>query len=58
MAETNQDFKEMTKRIKDDKERCKNEFKNKWEGVGEENTKNDKWIEKKGYVTWFLEPML
>ena len=37
----------------------KNEFENNWEGVEEENTKNDKWIEKKkGYVTWFLEPKL
>ena len=42
-----QDFKETSQWIKDGKERWKNEFEKNWEGVEEENTKNDKWIEKK-----------
>ena len=35
-------LKKRLNEIKDDKEQCKNEFEKKWEGVEEENTKNEK----------------
>ena len=38
-------LKKWLNKIKDDKEQCKNEFKKN--NIEEENTKNDKWIEKK-----------